>query len=71
MKKKSEWIAELTNDIARLKGVNRKTLFLISAEMTNEIATAVVKHFKDVGYTVESKKCSSCKNSWDIIIQWT
>lgn len=71
MKKKTEWITELTEDIVRLKNVGRKTLYLISAEMTNEVATAVVKHFKDNSYIVESKKCLSCKNSWDIIIQWT
>lgn len=71
MKKKTEWITELTEDIVRLKSVNRKTLYLISAEMTTDIATAVVKHFKDAGYTVESKRCLTCKNSWDIIIQWT
>lgn len=71
MKKKQEWITELTEDIVRLKNVGRKTLYLISAEMTNAIATGVVNHFKEAGYTVESKKCSSCKNSWDIIIQWT
>lgn len=71
MKNKNEWITELTEDIIRLKNVNRKTLYLISAEMNTDIATAVVKHFKDEGYSVESKKCLSCKNSWDIIIQWT
>jgi len=71
MKKKTEWITELTEDIIRLKNVNRKTLYLISAEMTTDIATAVIKYFKDAGYVVESKKCASCKNSWDIIIQWT
>lgn len=71
MKKKIEWIIELTEDIIRLKNVKRKTLYLISAEMTTDTAKAVVKHFKDEGYSVESKKCLSCKNSWDIIIQWT
>ena len=71
MKKKNEWVTELTEDIIRLKNVNRKTLYLISAEMTTDIATAVIKHFKDAEYIVEFKKCASCKNSWDIIIQWT
>lgn len=71
MKKKADWITELTEDIVRLKGVNRKTLYLISAEMTTGIATGVVNHFKEAGYIVESKKCLSCRNSWDIIIQWT
>lgn len=71
MKKKNEWIAELTQDIVRLKNVNRKILYLISAEMTTDIATGVAKHFKEAGYTVESKKCNSCVNKYDIIIQWT
>lgn len=71
MKNKSEWITELTEDIIRLKNVGRKTLYLISAEMTTEIANGVTKHFKEIGYSVESKKCRSCKNNWDIIIQWT
>lgn len=71
MKKKSDWITEITEDIIRLKNVNRKTLYLISAEMTNEIATAVVKHFEELGYVVESKKCSSCVNKYDVIIQWS
>lgn len=71
MKKKQEWITELTEDIIRLKEHGRKTLYLISAEMNTEIANGVVKHFSDQGYIVESKKCRSCKNSWDIILQWT
>ncbi len=71
MKKKQEWITELTEDIIRLRNAGRKTLYLISAEMNTETANGVVKHFSDQGYTVESKKCQSCKNSWDIILQWT
>lgn len=71
MKKKKEWITELTEDIVRLKNVGRKTLYLISGEMTADIATGVVKHFKEAGYTVEFKKCNSCVNKYDIIIQWT
>lgn len=68
MKKKIEWIAELTEDIIRLKNVNRKTLYLISAEMTTDTATAVIKHFEELGHVVESKKCASCVNKYDLII---
>lgn len=71
MKKKSEWIRELEEDIVRLKSAGRKTLYVISGEMTSEIAKGVIKYFEDAGYTVESKKCFSCKNNWDVIIQWT
>ena len=70
MKKKQEWITELTEDIIRLKGAGRKTLYLISAEMNNETATAIENYFKEQGYSVESKKCRSCKNNWDVIISW-
>lgn len=70
MKKKSEWIEELESDIIRHKGYGRKTLYLISAEMNTETANGIVKHFLDQGYSVESKKCASCKNNWDLILQW-
>ena len=71
MKNKDEWIAELTEEIIRLKNLNRKSLYLISAEMTTDIASGVVNHFKEDGYSVESNKCLSCRNSWDIILQRT
>lgn len=70
MKKKSEWITELTEDIIRLKNAGRKTLYLISAEMNTETANGIVKHFLDQGYDVDSKRCASCVNKWDIILQW-
>lgn len=68
MKNKDEWIGELTEEIVRLKGLNLKSLYLISAEMTTDIATAVVKHFEELGHLVESKKCASCVNKYDLII---
>jgi hypothetical protein len=71
MKKKSEWIKELTEDIIRLKNKGRKKLYLISAEMNTETANGIEKHFSDQGYSVETKKCQSCKNNWDIIIDWS
>jgi len=71
MKKKQEWITELTEDIIRLKNAGRKTLYLISAEMNTETANGIVKYFSDQGYSLESKKCASCKNNWDIIIKWS
>lgn len=70
MKKKQEWITELSEDIIRLKEHGRKTLYLISAEMNTETAKGVVKHFSDQGYIVESKRCASCVNKWDLILQW-
>lgn len=70
MKSKKEWIEELESDIIRLKSYGRKTLYLISAEMNTETANGIVKNFLDQGYIVESKKCLSCKNNWDIILQW-
>ncbi len=70
MKKKQEWITELTEDIIRLKNAGRKTLYLISAEMNSEIANGVMKHFQELGYLVESKRCASCVNKWDLILQW-
>lgn len=71
MKKKQDWITELTEDIIRLKKAGRKTLYLISAEMNTETSNGIVKHFSDQGYDVESKKCGSCRNKWDLILQWT
>lgn len=69
MKKKQEWITELTEDIIRLKNAGRKILYLISAEMNTETANGVMKHFQESGYVVEIKRCLSCKkNSWDFII---
>jgi hypothetical protein len=70
MKKKQEWITELTEDIVRLKNAGRKTLYLISAEMNTETANGIVKHFLDHGYDVESNRCASCVNKWDLILQW-
>ncbi len=71
MRKKQEWITELTEDIIRLKEHGRKTLYLISAEMNTETANVIEKYFLDQGYSVEIKKCSSCINKWDVILQWT
>lgn len=71
MKKKTEWITELTEDIVRLKNVNRKTLYLISAEMNTDTAKGIEEHFLKIGYGVEIRKCLSCKKSWDLIISWT
>ena len=70
MKKKQEWITEIESDIIRLKEHGRKTCYLISAEMNTEIANAIEKYFLNQGYSVETKKCSSCVNKWDVILQW-
>lgn len=71
MKTKKEWIEELESDILRLKNKGRKTLYLISGEMNTETANGIIKHFADQEYDVKSKKCLSCKNNWDIIIDWS
>jgi len=70
MKTTDEWVSEIESHISNLKNRERKTLYLISAEMLQETSKVVEIHFTELGYTVDIRKCNQCTNTFDIIIQW-
>ncbi len=70
MKSYDEYIEEITESIEISKQKNRKSIYLISAEMTNNIANGIKSYFEVLDYDVETKRCAVCQNVFDIIINW-
>lgn len=69
MNEQETYLQKTLKEIDRLKSNNRKILFKASEKISDSIALYVKDYFeKQHGYTIEMKKCMSCKNSWDIII---
>ena len=66
MKSYGEIILELRGEYDRLKALNRKTIYVMSAEISSETADRVKSYFEKLGSSVEIKMCP--RKRWDIII---
>lgn len=65
----NEYIQHLLSEIEVAKNKKLKGLFKINEQISSSTADAIKRYFKgNPEYSVELRKCKSCKNVWDIII---
>ena len=62
------YLQKLLEEIERKKAQNKTGVYRIDERITDETADILKQHFAGTSYRVEIKKCTSCKNTYDILI---
>lgn len=62
------YLQGLINEIEMARAKARTKIYRMNAKISNRTVDYVKRYFVGLGYDVETKKCMSCKGTWDIII---
>ena len=66
------YLREILRDIGKLRLRGKRFLYIINASISSKRAKYIKTFFESTPlYTIEIKKCQSCKNTYDIIIGWS
>jgi len=63
-----EYISYLKKKVEIAKGKLKRVVFFPNEELSPDVVSAVRAEFSD--YKVEIWKCKSCRNVYDITIEW-
>ena len=69
MKPYEEYFQGIVDHLARLEEKKIRYLYRINEKVPDEYIRGLIRHFSTTDkYSIETKKCMSCKNTWDVII---
>lgn len=64
-----ELLAEILKEIENTKSRGGHYVYRINEKISNSSVDYISRYFKNMpGYTFDSKKCMSCKGTWDLMI---